>query len=155
MPIPDPALFIRVLRELLTRTGNRYILCIGWTAAFELPHDPRLFTVSSINHEGLLPQCKAAIIHGGAGTLAATLKAGTPPVIVSIFGDQHWWGRLIEKKELGRHIPFKRLSPNRLIAALDRVLSPPVTQNVEAISRLLKAEDGVGEAVEQLERYFA
>ncbi len=155
MPIPDPALFIRVLEELLTRTSHRYILCTGWTVPPDCPTHSRLFVVPSINHEWLLPQCKAAVIHGGAGTLAATLRAGIPPVIVSIYGDQHWWGKYVEKKKLGRHIPFKRLNTKRLIAALDSVLAPSVTKKVTAVARQLKGEDGVGDTVAELERYFS
>jgi sterol 3beta-glucosyltransferase len=154
MPISDPVLFIRVLRERLTRTNHRFILCTGWTALPDCPTNSRLFVVPSINHEWLLPQCKTAVIHGGAGTLAATLKAGTPPVIVSIFGDQHWWGKYIEKKGLGRHVPFKKLSPNKIIAALQTLGSLKITQNVSTLARQLQREDGLQNAITNLEQYF-
>ena len=101
MPILDPALFAQVLKELLARTGHCYLFCTGWSALTDWPTSPNLFVVSSASHQWLFPKCKAAIILGGVGTLAAALKAGIPSVIVSIFGDQHWWGKLIQKKGPG------------------------------------------------------
>ena len=154
MPIPDPALFTRVLKELLARTDHRYIFCEGWSSVSELPKDPRLFIVPAVDLEWLFPQCKAAIIHGGIGTLAATLKAGIPPVIVSIFGDQHWWGKLIRKSGLGGHIPFKRLSPDKLITAIHCVLLPEVTQHLARMAGHLNGEDGLHNAIANLEEYF-
>ncbi len=43
-------------------------------------------------HELLFPRCAVAIIHGGAGTTAAVLRAGIPCVIFHVLGDQGFWG---------------------------------------------------------------
>lgn len=191
IPIPDPALFIHVLRELLTRTDHRFLFCSGWSdlpglssdlRQFTQPNFPaasRLFITPATDHEWLFPQCNAAIIHGGAGTLAATLRAGVPPIIISIFGDQHWWGKLIEKKSLGRHLPFKQLSSGKLIAAIQSVLSPTtsqhahspsitrtlhtpttqpflsalIAQNLAVLARQLNREDGLQNLFTTLEQY--
>ena len=40
------------------------------------------------------------------GDRAAGLYAGKPTGIVAFFGDQFFWGALIEKKKLGYMIPF-------------------------------------------------
>jgi sterol 3beta-glucosyltransferase len=154
MPIPDPALFMRVLQELLARTPHRYIFCQGWSQLADYPTDSRLYVVPTADHAWLLPQCRAAVIHGGVGTLAATLQAGVPPVIVSIFGDQNWWGKRIERMQLGRHLSFKRLSADKLIAAIDSVLSPAVRQNLETVAFQLQGEDGLKATIEKMERYF-
>jgi len=154
MPIPDPALFTRILRELLTRTSYRFIFCQGWSALPDLPQDSRLLVIPSIPHEWLFPQCQAAIIHGGVGTLAAALRAGVPTVVLSIFGDQHWWGKLIRKRRLGCHIPFKRLTTEKLVAAIQNVLAPEIAQNLARLAEELNGEDGLRNAVERLGEYF-
>ena len=41
-----------------------------------------------------------------AAIRAAGLYAGKPTGIVAFFGDQFFWGALIEKKKLGFMIPF-------------------------------------------------
>ena len=154
MPIPDPARFTRILRELLTRTSYRFIFCQGWSALPGLPLDSRFLVVPSIPHEWLFLQCQAAIIHGGVGTLAAALRAGIPTVVLSIFGDQHWWGKLILKRRLGCHITFKRLSVEKLMAAVQNVLAPEIAQNLAGLARELNGEDGLQNAVDRLEGYF-
>ena len=154
MPIPDPALFTQVLAALLARTDHRYIFCEGWSWLPEVPTDPRLFVVPSIPHEWLFPRCRAAIIHGGVGTLAAALRAGIPTVVLSIFGDQHWWGKFIQKRKLGAHIPFKRLSTKKLIAAIQDVFSPEIAQNLSGLAGELKGEDGLQNTIASLEEYF-
>jgi len=154
MPIPDLALFTRVLRELLTRTSHRFVFCKGWSVLPGLPLDSRFLVVPSIPHEWLFLQCQAAIIHGGIGTLAAALRAGVPTVVLSIFGDQHWWGKLILKRRLGCHITFKRLSVEKLMAAVQNVLAPEIAQNLAGVACELNREDGLQNAVGSLEEYF-
>ena len=38
-----------------------------------------------------LPSVQAALHHGGAGTVGASLRAGIPTVIKPWFGDQFFW----------------------------------------------------------------
>jgi UDP:flavonoid glycosyltransferase YjiC (YdhE family) len=154
MPIPDPEHFARVLRELLRTTNNRFVFCQGWSVMPDLQQSPNLYIVSSINHEWLLPQCKAAIIHGGVGTVAAALKACIPLVIVSIFADQPWWGKLIENKKLGTHLPFKKLTTKKLSAALALTLSSERTINAQTIGAAINREDGLAAAINTIEKYF-
>jgi sterol 3beta-glucosyltransferase len=154
MPIPDPARFARILRELLSRTPHRFIFCEGWSALPGLPLDSRLLVVPSIPHEWLFPQCQAAIIHGGIGTLAAALRAGIPTVVLSIFGDQHWWGKLIQKRRLGCHVPFKRLSTEKLVVTIQNILTPEIAHNLARLADELNGEDGLRNAVDSLEEYF-
>jgi sterol 3beta-glucosyltransferase len=106
MPVPDPEKFNEILSSLLKRTTHRFIFCYGWSRLSNAPVSDRLFCLSRVNHEWLFPQCKTAIIHGGSGTLAAVLKAQIPVIITSIFGDQPWWGKLMEKKKSGSISPF-------------------------------------------------
>ena len=72
MPIPDLALFSRVMQALLVRTPHRFIFCEGWSRVSDLPRDSRIFVVAAIDQALLFPRCQAAVIHGGVGTLAAT-----------------------------------------------------------------------------------
>ena len=48
-----------------------------------VPHKPdSVCLVGDCPHSWLLPQCSAAIHHGGAGTTAAALRAGLPTLVV-------------------------------------------------------------------------
>ena len=154
MPVPDPGAFAIMLNQLLTRTGHRFIFCQGWSALPDLTENPRLYILKYINHEWLLPQCKAAIIHGGVGTLAAVLRARIPLIVLSIFGDQVWWGKLIDKRKIGVHIPFKKVNTDKLSAAILLALSPERSGNVREIGIRIGSEDGLKQIVQTLEAYF-
>ncbi len=141
IPAPDPVKFEKVITALLGEF--RVLFCKGWSE-MTLSPDPNLCIVDKIDHRWLFPRCRAAVIHGGVGTMAAALGAGTPPIILSVFADQPWWGRMMERRGLGVHIPFKRLTPEGLLRAVKSVgqIKP------------LKDEDGVDTAISALSEYF-
>ena len=53
-----------------------------------LQSENQVLFVKSIPHEWLLPQCAASVIHGGAGTTAAAIRAGKPVIICPFLCDQ-------------------------------------------------------------------
>ena len=152
IPIPDQAKLIRALQGVLAE--KRVVLAAGWSILKDLPAHPHLFVVKYVNHEWLLPRCSAAIIHGGIGTIAAVLRSGRPLIVVSILADQPINGQMIEQKGLGFHIPFKQLSPEKLLQAIRAAEDPLIIKNCAAASASIRAEDGVGKAVSLIERYF-
>jgi len=94
------------------------------------------------------------VIHGGIGTIAAALRSGTPIIVVSVLADQPVNGTMITEKRLGYHIPFKKLSPARLLKAVLYVQDPLIVRNCRTVAARIKAEDGVGRAVGLIEGYF-
>jgi len=155
MPVPDAELFGNILKEILLKTGERIVFCKGWSVIENLPQHENLFVLKSINHEWLFPKCKAAMIHGGAGTTAAVLKAKIPAIIVSVFGDQPWWGKLIEGKKLGVHIPFKKLTSQKLLRAIEMTETSLIQKNILEIATKINNEDGLKIAIDKLEEYFS
>jgi sterol 3beta-glucosyltransferase len=86
-----------------------------------LPKHKNLFVTKYVNHETILPQCKLGVFHGGAGTLATMLRHNLPVIIVSFYTDQPTWGKIVERKKLGVHIPVKSLSSDKLISAIQKI----------------------------------
>jgi sterol 3beta-glucosyltransferase len=154
IPIPNTTKFAAILQEMIEKTSHRFIFCEGWSALSGLPQHSRLFVLKSVNHQWLLPQCKTAVIHGGIGTIAAVLSASTPAIIVSIFGDQPLWGKIIAGKKLGIHIPFKILTTQKLLNAIEETQAFKITRSVHLISERMSREDGVRLAIQHLEKYF-
>lgn len=154
IPIPKPALLAQVLRELLEKTNYRIVFCQGWSQMPDLPKNEKIFSVKSINHAWLFPQCCAALIHGGIGTIAAVLQAGIPPIVGSIFGDQPLWGKLIEQQGLGIHVPFKKITTSRILEAITKTKSQEMKQKASALGEQLRKEDGTVYAIRSLEKYF-
>ncbi|CAN0102904.1 unnamed protein product, partial [Heterosigma akashiwo] len=52
-------------------------------------------------HGWLMPRVGAVVHHGGAGTVAAGLRAGKPTFVCPFFGDQHFWGALMSERGVG------------------------------------------------------
>ncbi|WP_158288523.1 glycosyltransferase [Mucilaginibacter psychrotolerans] len=155
MPLPDVDKITAILQEINQATNLRVLFCKGWSQIPKLQSHPNLFVVDKINHQWLLPQCKAAVIHGGAGTLAAVLKAKIPVIISSVFGDQVWWGDIIRKKKLGLHIPFKQLTVAKLIKAIKLSQSEEIKRNAAETGEAINQEDGLKTALDAIESYFA
>jgi UDP:flavonoid glycosyltransferase YjiC (YdhE family) len=92
----------------------------------------------------------AVVHHGGAGTTAAGLRGGVPSVITPLIADQPSWGRVVHQLGAGPPpIPFADLTAPRLADALRQaVTTPGLHQRAADIGEQLRAEDGVGRAVD-------
>jgi sterol 3beta-glucosyltransferase len=147
IPIPDAEKFVRILNNILDETNLRIVFCQGWSAISGLSCRANLFVVKHVNHEWLFPQCKLAIIHGGASTTATVLKARIPAIVVSVFADQPWWGKIIQDKGLGFHIPFKKLTYSGLLSAIEATQTPEIIRNAADIGEKIGQEDGLKQAL--------
>ena len=155
IPIPDTQLFRKVLIDLLQNKECRIVFCTGWSLIADLPNHPNLFVCQYSNHDWLLPKCKAAIIHGGIGTIGAVLRSKIPIIILSILADQPHNGALIARKGLGFHIPFRKLNSRRLWKAMEATQNQPMVAKILAMGDQLDLEDGVHEVIELIESYPA
>jgi sterol 3beta-glucosyltransferase len=151
IPIPDAEKFFKILNNILDETNLRIVFCQGWSVISGLPAHPNLFVVKHVNHEWLFPQCKMAVIHGGAGTVATVLKAKIPVIVISVFVDQPWWGKIIQDKKLGMHIPFKKLTQIRLLSAIEAGFTSEIIQNANDIGEKINQEDGLKQALTIIE----
>ena len=146
--------FIRILNDVLAQTNKRILFCTGWSSFENLPVHKNLFVTKYVNHEAILPKCKAGIFHGGAGTLAAMLRNNLPVIIISFYTDQPTWGKIVERMKLGAHIPIKKLSSDKLIQALAKVQTDEVINNVAKTGQQIRNEKGLENAVREIEKYF-
>lgn len=154
IPIPKPDLVGSVVGAILDSTDHRVVFCKGWSDLPPLPVHPNLFVIDRADHRWLLPQCIIAIHHGGAGTVAATLAAGIPSVVLSMFGDQPQWGKIVQRRGVGLHLPFKRLTPKKLLRAIKKATTSPLPGQAAFIGGKVNAEDGVRTTIETLSFFF-
>ncbi|WP_232717132.1 glycosyltransferase [Gordonia metallireducens] len=121
---------------------DRGLRVIGHTD-HELPqHDRLLHLTQPVNHETLLPQCRGAVHHGGAGTTAAVTRAGIPSVIAWLSADQPMWAAALRRKGAGSGNKLARFGPSDLdpltdpaVAAAAARLSTELTPPSEAVDR--------------------
>ncbi|WP_306371290.1 glycosyltransferase [Nocardiopsis sp. CC223A] len=120
----DPAGLTRTVVEGVRRSGRRAVLATGWGALSpgSAPWDDVL-VVDEVPHDLLLPHVAAAVHHGGAGTVAAAMRAGVPQAVRPFVGDQWFWGDRVHRTGAGPAPLTGRLTPERLAAAIDRALA--------------------------------
>jgi sterol 3beta-glucosyltransferase len=152
--IPIPKKILAYIPQILANSYERIILCKGWSVTDQLPVSDKLYVIDKADHAWLFPQCKAAIFHGGAGTLASVIKAKLPAIIVSIFADQPIWGKIVARKKIGVHLPAKALTIDKLVAAISHVQTKEVMEHVMTMGLSVNNEDGLDSAVIEIERYF-
>lgn len=142
----------RLLVAAVEQASARAVLLSGWQGmrAADLPAS--ILMLKSAPHNWLFPRMAATVHHGGAGTTAAALRAGVPSLVVPFFGDQPFWGRRVAELGVGpAPIPRKRLTAEGLAAAIGQMTGDRQMQSrAAALGQRIRAEDGVGRAVEIL-----
>ena len=152
--IGNPVKISKILLEVLEETNERILFCTGWSVFDNLPKHKNIFITKYINHEAILPLCKLGVFHGGAGTLATMLRHNLPVVIVSFYTDQPTWGKIVERKKIGIHIPVKSLTSDKLISAITEAQTEGIKNNVLAIGQQIRNENGLDNAVTEIEKYI-
>ena len=135
----------------LRRAGLRGVLQTGLRG--HISDD--VLVVGDVPHDWLFPRMAAVAHHCGSGTTGSGVRAGVPAVAVPVMNDQPFWAsRLMALGVAPAAIPFRRLTPARLAAALTTAVADPAyRQRAQALSVRVSAEDGaapVVKAVNQL-----
>lgn len=146
--------FISLIETILKETNERILFCTGWGVFNNLPQHKNLFVTKYVNHEAILPKCKLGIFHGGAGTLATMLRNELPVIIISFYTDQPTWGKIVERLELGIHIPVKKLNEEKLLRAILKVQHQKIKENVVKMGAKIRSENGLENAITEIENYF-
>jgi sterol 3beta-glucosyltransferase len=140
----------------VTLSKQRAVLLGGWAQAHERDLPDHIYAIDSAPHEWLFPHMAAVVHHGGAGTTAAGLRAGLPSVITPFFGDQPYWGQRVYELGAGpQPILRTKLTASRLASAITQAITDPsMKRQAAGLGKKIRAEDGVGRAVEIVSRYM-
>lgn len=157
MPVQDPAAIVAMITEVSQSLGVRALISAGWGRLEALePDNPAVRVVGAVDHGAIFRRCAAAVHHGGAGTLAASLSAAIPTVVCSVFADQPFWGSRLVDAGVGAHLRFKDLDRAGLEKALRTVLSPEVRDAAAELGpRLRSSPDAADEAADRVEQAAA
>jgi sterol 3beta-glucosyltransferase len=148
----DPVALTELVRGAVRDAGVRGVLIAGWGGLTSTGDDPDVLTIDAVPHDWLFPRVAAVVHHGGAGTTGASLRAGTPTVVVPFAMDQPFWGGRVAALGAGpTPIPRARLSRARLADAMRlTVRDASMRARAADLGRRIRGEDGVGEAVRLL-----
>jgi UDP:flavonoid glycosyltransferase YjiC (YdhE family) len=151
MPISDVDRLVEVTRETLAKLGKRAVVGAGWR---QVPKggDRTLFAMREVDHSALLPRCVAAVHHGGSGTTYASLSAGCPTLVCSVFEERPLLGQRVRELGVGDTLSLSKLTAERFAARLEQLLTPAVRERAERLSKRLSREDGLMRAVRVVEQ---
>ena len=119
---------------------------------YKLPDS--MIAAGSVPHSWLFRQAKYVIHHCGFGTSAATMIYGVPSIPVPHVLDQLGFATQLEKKDVAvKPVKAKNLSEQTIVAAMEEMESTYAIKkkNAEAISEMIRNENGVEESVRLIE----
>jgi sterol 3beta-glucosyltransferase len=149
MPVRDPQRVTQVILAALRPSGQRAILHTGWASIGQTDLPDTVYQLDYAPYGWLFPQMAAVVHHGRSGTTGFGFWAGVPTILVPFLFDQFYWGRRIEALGVGpAPVPYKKLSADRLAAAIETaVTNPHIRQRAASLGLRIQQENGVATAV--------
>jgi UDP:flavonoid glycosyltransferase YjiC (YdhE family) len=151
MPVYRPQKTLRDIETLCKRLGIRALIGAGWTDYGAGSSNENVFIAGALDHERVLPRCRAAVHHGGAGTTHTALRAGLPSLVCSFSVDQPFWGRRLKRLGVGDTLPFRKLNLRALMRRLPPLLDEHTQARAARIGARLRKEDGARRTVDLIE----
>jgi MGT family glycosyltransferase len=164
--LPDPLVLVtcsterqrdeRLLRVALQSLPAAGMSVLGTTAA----HDPARFeappgsrVVRFLPHHAVLERAACVVCHGGMGITQKALAAEVPVVVVPVGRDQLETARRVEVAEAGVRLAPRRLTPERLVDAVNTALARRA--GARRVSRAYAATGGSAAAADAIEAIAA
>ena len=99
----------------------------------------------------LFPRCAAVVHHGGIGTVAQAMAAGTPQLIQPICFDQMDNGARVQQLGVGDSLNSSRCQPEQIAGALSKMVTPEMRSRCRAIAERLKVDGPLDTAAQRIE----
>ena len=154
MPDQDAGATTRLILEAVKQVGCRAIVSSGWAGLGGMEVPPHVRVVGPISHTILFPRVAATVHHGGAGTSAASARAGIPQLVVHHAFDQIGIGQQVERAGVGP-APVARaaLTSAKLAVALRHLLqSTELARTASALGDTIRQRDPVKAVLGMLDR---
>jgi UDP:flavonoid glycosyltransferase YjiC (YdhE family) len=152
-PVQSPAETIAMIADACAELGERALVYSGADDANPTPHPGHVKLVGQVNYSTILPTCRAAVHHGGAGTTAAGLRAGLPTLILWDVADQFIWATQVKRLKVGSAKRLSNITRRSLVRRLGKILAPDYVARARQIApKMTKPAVGVATAADLLEQ---
>ena len=147
------AAFFRAAAVACESLGARGLLLTKYPHQIpaRLPPGVRHCAFAPFQH--LLPLCAAVVHHGGIGTTAAALAAGTPQVVLPLAWDQPDNARRVQGLGVGIRLGPRQRTAGHLARALSRLRTPEVRARCRAVADRVGKVDGLEVAAQWIEDF--
>jgi UDP:flavonoid glycosyltransferase YjiC (YdhE family) len=154
IPLESPADLIAMIGAACAQLGERALVCAGFSDFSNVPHFEHVKVVGAVNYAAIFPACRAVVHHGGAGTLAAGLRAGVPQVILWTLPDQPLFGAAVKRLKVGTARRLSSTTQKSLVADLRTILAPQyVARAREIATRMSKPAASAAAAADLVEDF--
>lgn len=139
----------------LEKTGQRGLFLTGWSNIDTSNLPDTIFKLRSIPHDWLFPQVACVVHHGGAGTTAATLRAGIPGVVIPFLADQPFWADRVFRLGVSPApvTPKKRTVEQVATAIVEAVQNQDMIKKATQLGEKIRAEDGVAQTIAMIQKH--
>lgn len=155
--VPRPNPMTKSIIKGVEKSGVRAIIAKGWSSrggdpakegeAIDMPDS--CYGLEKVPHGWLFPRIQAAMHHGGAGTVGASLRAGIPTLIKPWFGDQFFWAGRVTKLEVG--LKVSSLRSDDIAEALTKATTNRVMiEKAARVGERIRAERGTENALQSI-----
>jgi rhamnosyltransferase subunit B len=139
--------------EAVRTLGVRAMLVTNYPEQVPADLPPGVKTFGYLPFSALLPHAAMLVYHGGIGTLAQTIKAGIPHLVVPHGHDQFDNAFRIEQLGLGRGLPETRYRADRVTDAIRAIRgSTEIGARCREYASRVDGEAAVARACELIER---
>jgi len=155
--VDDPNAMTSLIFEAVRKTGQRALVSKGWGGfgGDQLGIPDGVFMLGNVPHDWLFKHVSCVVHHGGAGTTAAGIAAGRPTVVVPFFGDQPFWGAMVNRAGAGpAPIHHKQLTAENLADAINEALKPASLQKAAELSARMSHEKGGDKGAQYFHQYL-
>ena len=163
--VPNSSVFMTTLAVEAAKLANvRAVILSGWaklgpehvpadrTDLKEYAASGRVHFAGRVPHGWLMPKCQSAVVHGGAGTTAAVLKAGIPCIVAPVMPtDQPWWGQRVTALGVGVWLgkTLRNSTAAELAAAIGAV-DDTMREKAARLASEINQEDGPAKGADAL-----
>jgi UDP:flavonoid glycosyltransferase YjiC (YdhE family) len=153
MPDDDPGRTTRLVHDAAKKAGVRLLLSSGWSGLGGEGLGSSVHMVGPVSHGLLFPRLAGSVHHGGAGTTAASARAGIPQLLVPHAFDQFMFAHHVHQRGLGpRPIPKGALTVEKLTEGLRALVTDePMRERARAAGESIRGREPLRAAVSWLE----
>lgn len=156
IPLGSPKDTIAMIAAACTRLGARALIGAAVSNLEDLPRFDHVKVVGIVSFAKVFPMCRAVVHHGGAGTTAASLRAGVPALILSMDLNQALWGAQVKRLGVGRTRRFSHTTEDSLVKDLRRILTPECQAKAGMVaSRMTRPDESAVFAADLVEDYVS
>lgn len=152
IPLESPADAVAMISQACAELGVRALICAGGTDLTGVAVPDHVKVAGIVNYAQVFSASRAAVHHGGSGTTAASLRAGTPTLILWSVGDQPLWGNQLKRLKVGTARSFSTTTEATLVADLRRILTPQYAARADALAAAMTPPThSIGKAADLIE----